>query len=167
MVPLAHKQAKDHLAETPLVRQRHFKKTHADRGWTNGTDHRSFNPNGLVRLIGLQDQSEKRPAGQTRRLQRTPVHRNIGNAVCRLHPIVGEKLRLDRRRQPLVLAAIEGLRALAGLSVKRAELIHAELAAEGKEVQLIQDALHCSILMGHPHERRAAIWTVECLHAPG
>jgi len=166
-MPLTDEQAKDDVAEASLVGQWHFKKTYSYRGGTNGTDHSGFDLYCLVRLIGLQDHSEKRPSLQSRCFQRATIHRNISYSVRRLHTIVGKKLRLNRSRQPLVLASIEHMRTLTRLPVERAKLIHAELAAKGKNIQLIQDALHHPALMRDTYEGGAAIGTMERFHASG
>jgi hypothetical protein len=51
--------------------------------------------------------------------------------------------------------------------VERAELIHAELAAKGKNIQLIQNVLNRPVLMRDTYEGGTAIWAMERFHGSG
>src|SRR5678815_3454045 len=106
---LTHQQAQNDLAQTALIGKRDLQKPQPDRSWTDRAHHRRFNPDRLILLIGLEDKSEKRSTRETRGLQGAPIHRNVGDAIRRLHPVVSEKLRLNRGGEPLVLPAVERL----------------------------------------------------------
>jgi len=100
-------------------------------------------------------------------LQGTAIHGNIGDTIRRVHAVIGQELRFNGRRQPFVLATVEGLSALGRPFVEGSEFVHTELATKREDVQLVEDALDHSCLVRHSHERRAAIWAVECLHVLG
>jgi hypothetical protein len=129
-----------------------------------GANHRRFNSDRLVFLLRLEDEAQERPTRQACALQRATVHRNVRDAIGRVHAVVGKELRLYGGGEPLVLTTIERLNALAGLSIERVEFIHAQLAPKEKDMHLLQHALHHPGLGRHADERRSTVGTPKRFH---
>jgi len=75
-------------------------------------------------------------------------------------------LGLDGGRQARVLTLIKRLRIVARTGIERTKTIRAQLASKRKHVDAAQQALNPAFLVGHPDERRPAIWAVQFSHEP-
>ncbi len=95
MVALAHEQAKDHLAEASLIRQRNLQKAQPDRCRAHGADHRRFDSDRLVFPVGFEHETQERSPRQAGGLEGAAIHRNVRNPIGRPYSIVCKKLRLD------------------------------------------------------------------------